>query len=483
LTTICSDSRTHHELVECDFRSRQQEKKTAVVDQVQSFGSPFPFLFFLDQQQMTLQQRKIDLGKEKSVFDGIRNCFAEIAAHPTPSTRPAKHFYELLPFQHTGHMMVNEGELRAAVERLLAAPNFEDVRMLALIQYVHLTNAIENEAPSTVEETQQILTTAGDFPNGPAIRSTYNAVKAVDEVPPGCHHLNHVLEHLTVQGMCRMHKLILAHEPQANLGKFRTCGVQVIDLDGCVRIYPNHLYVPGAVEDLCTIFRYLLTLWDTCSDIPRLSGLFSIAAALQFYFVTIHPFHDGNGRMCRLLSKMVLDIELPITIPMFRSKHHYLRAIMDGQHGNIGQVVAGVAVPAVVHEMTSVFAASAQPRSDSWVKMLTPHRLWCFLLDEASNYIMNRRTITRYQFASLDDLKTRLQETEHESAQILYLAQDMLKYVGYRSEDFPFGSGTLRLEYRPHRLVVQSVPGVIPTASPPSLVLRGEEPVLDDDML
>eukprot|EP01094_Clydonella_sp_ATCC50884_P007570 TRINITY_DN16769_c0_g1_i1.p1 TRINITY_DN16769_c0_g1~~TRINITY_DN16769_c0_g1_i1.p1 ORF type:complete len:204 (-),score=26.88 TRINITY_DN16769_c0_g1_i1:93-680(-) len=53
----------------------------------------------------------------------------------------------------------------------------------------------------------------------------------------------------------------------------------------------------------------------------------SIAAFLQFHFVDIHPYGDGNGRLCRVLSKMMLDEVFPVPLPQFRNRQSYIDAL------------------------------------------------------------------------------------------------------------------------------------------------------------
>ena len=42
--------------------------------------------------------------------------------------------------------------------------------------------------------------------------------------------------------------------------------------------------------------------------------LFKLAAYLAFNYVNIHPFADGNGRMCRLLASFVLSFKIPFPV-------------------------------------------------------------------------------------------------------------------------------------------------------------------------
>lgn len=45
----------------------------------------------------------------------------------------------------------------------------------------------------------------------------------------------------------------------------------------------------------------------------------------------MHPFVDGNGRMCRFLSKFILDSVCPLPFPMFPKRKPYLQALIVGR--------------------------------------------------------------------------------------------------------------------------------------------------------
>jgi len=60
--------------------------------------------------------------------------------------------------------------------------------------------------------------------------------------------------------------------------------------------------------------------------------LFFLAAFVQFHFVDVHPFLDGNGRMCRFLSKFILDQVCPIPFPMFKDREEYFSTLTNGRN-------------------------------------------------------------------------------------------------------------------------------------------------------
>ncbi|KAL9650210.1 hypothetical protein ABK040_014866 [Willaertia magna] len=113
----------------------------------------------------------------------------------------------------------------------------------------------------------------------------------------------------------------------------RKSGVETLNLDGTTHYYPNHKIVPDALLNLCTITHRLMKAIPVLYTEPanRVLYTFALAAFVQFHFVDIHPFYDGNGRMCRFLSKRVLDYCCPVPFPMFKDKGRYFEALVKGR--------------------------------------------------------------------------------------------------------------------------------------------------------
>lgn len=116
-------------------------------------------------------------------------------------------------------------------------------------------------------------------------------------------------------------------------GQFRKKGM--IALAPYPHQYPHHNVSDPAIDQLCTLVH-------KCAK--RISGRFTtassitlytvcLAALAQFHFVDIHPFADGNGRICRLISKVIMDHISPLPVPMFRDRDAYIQALVDGRKG------------------------------------------------------------------------------------------------------------------------------------------------------
>jgi len=98
-----------------------------------------------------------------------------------------------------------------------------------------------------------------------------------------------------------------------NPGNYRT---EQISAKGHVFIDPK--FVASSMQRLVETFNYLQ---------QKKLDLFMLAGWLMAEFVTIHPFNDGNGRMCRLLMNYALRLNglpfySPITTVKKQSKHY-----------------------------------------------------------------------------------------------------------------------------------------------------------------
>ena len=71
--------------------------------------------------------------------------------------------------------------------------------------------------------------------------------------------------------------------------------------------------------------------------------VFKCAAWLLFELVSLHPFYDGNGRLCRLLANYVLSLITPFPVSIYntsspdRNRDNYLDAIVHGREKNHGE--------------------------------------------------------------------------------------------------------------------------------------------------
>ncbi|EFJ45900.1 Fic protein [Volvox carteri f. nagariensis] len=105
---------------------------------------------------------------------------------------------------------------------------------------------------------------------------------------------------------------------------------------------------------------------------------FALAAWLSYEFVTIHPFEDGNGRMCRLLLNMVL---LSHGVPFCsalgfssghrRAKQQYMNCIHKAQqHGGLPKRLAFVVLCSIRSSLAAFFETVRISASEEYPKDL-----------------------------------------------------------------------------------------------------------------
>ena len=135
----------------------------------------------------------------------------------------------------------------------------------------------------------------------------------------------------------QLHRNLLAHTGYSYGGEWKDSDNQIVarNPDGTtyVRFTPTPaMLTPGAIESLCDAYRSALQAQRY--DPLLLSMLF------VFDFVSIHPFNDGNGRMSRLITVLLLErcgYEVPRYISVEKlieqSKESYYEALAASSQG------------------------------------------------------------------------------------------------------------------------------------------------------
>lgn len=129
----------------------------------------------------------------------------------------------------------------------------------------------------------------------------------------------------------QLHRNLLAHTGYSHGGAWKDSDNQIVarNPDGTtyVRFTPTPaMLTPGAVENLCSTYRSAI-------QAQRYDPLL-LSMLLVFDFVSIHPFNDGNGRMSRLITVLLLEkcgYEVPRYISVEKlieqSKESYYEAL------------------------------------------------------------------------------------------------------------------------------------------------------------
>ena len=113
-----------------------------------------------------------------------------------------------------------------------------------------------------------------------------------------------------------------------------------------------------AVNTLLDQYNYL---FDRCTkhglhEYEDYYSLFRLCAWLVFELLDLHPFSDGNGRLCRLLGSYLLSFFTPFPTPIYNvwtqsKKDDYIQALVDARksHTRHPRVLASMIIECSYH--------------------------------------------------------------------------------------------------------------------------------------
>lgn len=189
-------------------------------------------------------------------------------------------------------------EIKAAVERSKVLPlNEAQLRRQAILRMAHTSTSIEG---NKLAEYQVGKVVAGETVRAPEkdileVKNYYQALKELDT-------LAKKQSDITIEEILFLHKtLIDGLVEKEKTGKFRPADVYVIDDLGDGRELVR-FKAPEAKKVEKLTQELLEWLKQTKSQIHPIIR----AALVHLEFVSIHPFTDGNGRMARLLTQLVM---------------------------------------------------------------------------------------------------------------------------------------------------------------------------------
>jgi Fic family protein len=124
----------------------------------------------------------------------------------------------------------------------------------------------------------------------------YNYVRALDY---GLERLNSIP--ISLRLIREIHQILMegVRGEQSTPGQFRR-SQNFVGPPNCT--LETATYVPPPVEEMLTALDNLEKFIHAPSDLPPLAR----AALIHYQFEAIHPFLDGNGRICRLLIILML---------------------------------------------------------------------------------------------------------------------------------------------------------------------------------
>lgn len=202
----------------------------------------------------------------------------------------------------------------------------------SVASWIYHTNQIEHAGLATEGDTEALLFGKRQSVNSREDKEVLQTLSLLKKTYDISNHFstNKDLFHIDSNVLKSWHQ-VLFDGIFSDAGEFRVDGRQSTTTEGDRHVFPHHALVKKSISNLCVILnncrREMITKYQDTHN--RVLYSFALAAFAQFHFVDIHPFTDGNGRMCRFLSKRFLDWVCPVPFPQFVSRTLYLKALDD----------------------------------------------------------------------------------------------------------------------------------------------------------
>jgi Fic family protein len=226
------------------------------------------------------------------------------------------------------HERIVEKKKRLDARRPLPAPVVRRVQEEMEVSYVFNSNAIEGNTIK-LRETQMILE-RGLTIEGRSLREHLE----VTNHPKAIHYIERITKRsLKEQDILVLHQIIMKGIDD-EAGRFRLTEVRIA---GAGFIPPPAYEVPHLVKELV----------DWYNRNPDELRPIELSAILHHQFVWIHPFHDGNGRVARLLMNLaLLRFGYPIAVILNVDRAKYYDTLKKADGGDKAPFVGFVAAAA-----------------------------------------------------------------------------------------------------------------------------------------
>lgn len=185
------------------------------------------------------------------------------------------------------HDRILEKRMRLDAHRPLTSSTVRKIRREMEVEYIFNSNAIEGNTIK-LRETQLILE-RGLTIKGRSLREHLE----VRNHPRAIKYLETMTRRaLRERDILVLHQIIMKGIDD-EAGIFRIAEVRIAGAE----------FIPPPAYEVANLIRKLV---DWCNRDPDELRPIELAAILHHRFVWIHPFHDGNGRVARLLMNLVL---------------------------------------------------------------------------------------------------------------------------------------------------------------------------------
>ncbi len=254
------------------------------------------------------------------------------------------------------HDRILEKKKRLDAQRPLPPSEVRKIQQQMQIEYIYNSNAIEGNTLN-LRETQLILEEGVTIDNKSLrehleVKNHPNAIKYIEKITNKPLKEEHILS---------LHQIIMKGiENEA--GRYRAAEVRIAGAS----------FIPPPAYEALHLIAELIHWYNENPDELR---PMEMATVFHHRFVHIHPFHDGNGRVGRLLMNLALMHNgYPMTMILNVDRKKYYHTLRKADNGDLIPLVSFVA--SAVERALDVFLRAIEPTTED-DKLMT--------LAEASN--------------------------------------------------------------------------------------------------
>ena len=225
----------------------------------------------------------------------------------------------------------------------------EEVKDKFFLEFITHVSKEEEHGVSTIEETTSVLRPPHGLIRSQSIQEqeTINLEKAYEYLLGKVKDEEKASDYglLEVSLLQDTHRIILKDLPLPTKGSTEPGKLsnarKITEFKGEVYEYQCPEDMTNAVNKLLDKYNYLFARCtkNRLDEYEDYYNLLRLCAWLLFELLDLHPFSDGNGRLCRILGSYLLSFFTPFPTPIYNvwtqsSKADYQQALVDARKSN-----------------------------------------------------------------------------------------------------------------------------------------------------
>jgi len=241
------------------------------------------------------------------------------------------------------HERILEKKKRLDAHRPPSSSIVRKIQQQMQIEYIYNSNAIEGNTLS-LSETQLVLEERTTI-SGKSLREHLEARNH----PKAIEYIERMAKRgLKEQDILSVHQIIMKGIDD-EAGKYRTAEIRIAGAD----------FVPPPAYEVPFLIKELV---DWHNQNPDELRPVELASVFHHRFVHIHPFHDGNGRIARLLMNLTLTrARYPTSTILNIDRKKYYDTLKKADNGNLAPFAGFVA--AAVERSLDLWLRASEPTS------------------------------------------------------------------------------------------------------------------------